>query len=127
MRNPFLPIARRSCIGLAFACAGAGAAGNDHGLDSRNFDASTPACVDFFQHANGGWLQANPIPAAYGAWSLDDELGERNQQLLKGIVEEAAAHPGAQGSNTQKIGDFYAAAMDEAAIEKAGLAPLAED
>ncbi|HET7536184.1 MAG TPA: M13 family metallopeptidase, partial [Candidatus Didemnitutus sp.] len=32
--------------------------------------------------------------------------------------------PGAPGSNTQKVGDFYATAMDEAAIETAGLKPI---
>lgn len=100
---------------------------NEHGLDARNFDTRTPACTDFFQHANGGWLKSKPIPASYSTWSLDNEIGERNIAILKGILEDAAAHPGAIGSATQKIGDFYAAAMDEPAIEKTGIAPLSDD
>jgi putative endopeptidase len=118
---------RLSAVYFAFVTAIAGAAGNDHGLDPRNVDPATAACVDFFQHANGGWLKANPIPAAYSEWSLDDELNERNLLLLKTLLEGAAAKPGDHGSNTQKIGDFYAAAMDQAAIEKAGIAPLKND
>jgi len=113
---------------LAAAAATAAASpGNDHGLDARNFDAAVPACRDFFQYANGGWLKANPIPPTYSHWSLDDEIGERNDALLRSIVEDAAAHPGAPGSTAQKVGDFHAAAMDEAAIEHAGLAPLRAD
>ena len=100
---------------------------NERGLDARNFDMHTPACTDFFQHANGGWLASNPIPDAYSTWSLDNEIGERNTAILKRILEDAAAHPGTAGSATQKIGDFYAAAMDEAAIDKAGIAPLQND
>jgi len=116
-------------LALALAAAATAAAGhsNDHGLDARNFDPGAGACRDFFQYANGGWLKANPIPPAYSRWSLDDEISERNETLLKGIVEDAAAHPGARGSTTQKVGDFHAAAMDEAAIEKAGLTPLHDD
>ena len=112
---------------LLSIAAGAAAHTNEHGIDARNFDARTPACTDFFQHADGGWLASNPIPAEYSTWSLDNEIGERNTAILKRILEDAAAHPGASGSATQKIGDFYAAAMDEAAIDKAGIAPLRND
>ena len=97
---------------------------NESGIDSRNFDAKTAACVDFFQHANGGWLAANPIPSQYSQWSLDDELRERNLELLREILESAAKNPGENGSITQKIGDFYASAIDESAIEAAGYTPI---
>ncbi len=100
---------------------------NSHGLDTRNFDTSTKACDDFFEYANGGWLKSNPIPASYSTWSLDNEIGERNLAILRRILEDAAAHPGATGSATQKIGDFYAAAMDEKSIDKADIAPLEKD
>ena len=119
--------ARMPALALLLTAAGAAAHANERGLDARNFDARTPACTDFFQHANGGWLASNPIPAEYSTWSLDNEIGERNTAILKRILEDAAAHPGAAGSATQKIGDFYAAAMDKTAIDKAGIAPLADD
>src|SRR5215469_6332896 len=112
---------------LLLTATSAAAHTNERGIDPRNFDARTPACADFFQHANGGWLATNPIPSAYSTWSLDNEIGERNTAILKNILENAAAHPGVSGSTAQKIGDFYAAAMDEAAIDKAGIAPLKGD
>ncbi|HET8940511.1 MAG TPA: M13 family metallopeptidase [Rudaea sp.] len=97
---------------------------NDHGLDARNFDTTIAPCADFFEYADGGWLKSNPIPSSYSTWSLDNEIGERNLAILKRILEGAAAHPGAPGSTSQKIGDFYAAAMNEHTIDKVGTTPL---
>ena len=110
---------------LALSLAtGAAAHTNEIGIDARNFDGSVSACTDFFQHANGGWLKSNPIPAEYSQWSLDDELRERNLALLRDVLEGAAKDPGAAGSTTQKIGDFYASAIDETAINAAGYTPI---
>ena len=118
---------RATALSLAFAAAAALAHTNEHGLDAANMDPAAGACRDFFQYANGGWLKSNPIPPAYSRWSLDDEINERNLGILKKVLESAAAHPAAPGETAQKIGDFYAAAMDEAEIEKKGIAPLQND
>ncbi|HEY6985994.1 MAG TPA: M13 family metallopeptidase N-terminal domain-containing protein, partial [Rhodanobacteraceae bacterium] len=110
---------------LAFTAIGASAHTNERGLDPQNFDEAVGACTDFFEHADGGWLKSNPIPPEYSQWSLDDELHERNIALLRGILEDAAKNPAdAAGSNQRKIGDFYATAMDEAAINTQGYAPI---
>jgi putative endopeptidase len=109
---------------LVFAAAGAFAHTNERGIDPENFDDSVGACADFFQHANGGWLKSNPIPAEYSQWSLDDELRERNLAMLREILDDAAKNPAEPGSNARKIGDFYASAMDEAAVNAAGYAPI---
>lgn len=94
-------------------------------LDAKNFNTSVPACTDFYQHANGNWLKTTTIPAEYSSWGVFNEINERNLDTLKGILESAAANKNAKpGSNEQKLGDFYAAAMDEAAIEKAGRTPI---
>jgi endothelin-converting enzyme/putative endopeptidase len=58
-------------------------------------------------------------------WSRRWEAGESSKERLKGILEQAAAAKDApKGSVDQLIGDFYGACMDEAAIDKAGVAPL---
>ncbi|QBB69979.1 M13 family peptidase [Pseudolysobacter antarcticus] len=105
----------------------AGASTNERGLDARNYDTSISACQDFWQYADGGWLKSNPIPAEYSTWSLDNELQERNLALLKEILENAAKNPGTPGSTTQKIGDFYATAMNQTAINQAGITPIKKD
>jgi len=124
----FRPRALAATFVLVLASGGiASAHTNERGLDAQNFNDAVPACTDFFEHANGGWLKSNPIPAEYSQWSLDDELRERNLALLREVLEGAAKTPGAAGSTNQKIGDFYASAMDEAAIETAGSKPIDAD
>jgi putative endopeptidase len=94
-------------------------------FDRANLDPTTPACTDFYQYTNGGWLAKNPIPPQYPSWGMMSGLQEENRQLLRAILEAAAAKPAAQRTATeQKIGDFYASCMNTAQIEAAGLEPL---
>lgn len=124
MNLRFRPLAGAVALALSLSAA---AASNERGLDAANFDASVTACADFYQHANGGWEKNNPIPPAYSSWGLMNELSERNLAVLHDILETAAKAKAEPGSTQQKIGDFYAAAMDEAGIEKAGYAPIQSD
>ena len=95
------------------------------GFDTSRMDASTEACADFFQYANGTWLKNTEIPASESRWGTFNMLGDNNNSMLREILENAAkAKNPAAGSDTQLIGDFYASCMDEAAIEKAGVKPL---
>ena len=98
--------------------------GEGHGFDVSNMDTTVSACQNFFQYADGGWVRKNPIPAAYASWGRFNELSDRNQEQLRQILEDAAKSNAAKGTNEQKIGDYYASCMDEAAIETAGLSPL---
>src|SRR5262249_47899848 len=86
-------------------------------------DKTADPCVDFYQFACGGWVKNNPIPSDQAIWSRFGELAERNREELRGILE-AAAKAGNRTPDEQKIGDYYAACMDEAAIEKKGIAVL---
>lgn len=100
----------------------------NHGYDRASLDPNTAACTDFYQYANGGWMAANPIPAAYSSWGVANLLDERNRELLHEILEAAARNTKApKGSSEQKVGDYYATCMDEATIEAAGLKPLADE
>jgi putative endopeptidase len=100
---------------------------NQRGLDRRNLDTNTSACVDFYQYANGGWLARNPIPADRSRWSVGSEMGERNYVVLREILDEAATAKAPTGSNQQKVGDFWYTAMDTAGIERQGAAPIQPD
>ncbi|MGI4867525.1 MAG: M13 family metallopeptidase [Janthinobacterium lividum] len=95
------------------------------GLDVADLDRSVAPCDDFFEFSGGNWLRANPVPSYATSWGPRSLLALRTQATLKQILEEAAANRSATpGSNAQKVGDFYGAAMDTAAIEKAGITPL---
>src|SRR5215472_2036702 len=78
-----------------------------HSFDISGMDPKTPACTDFYQYANGGWLAANPIPAAYPSWGVANLLDERNKDVLHEILEAAAKNTNApKGSSEQKVGDY---------------------
>jgi predicted metalloendopeptidase len=95
------------------------------GLDMADLDRTASPCDDFYEFSGGNWLKANAIPSYATSWGPRNLLGLRTQATLKQILEEAATNrSAAPGSNTQKVGDFYAAAMDTVAIEKAGISLL---
>jgi predicted metalloendopeptidase len=96
-----------------------------HGLDPANMDTGVNPCADFFQYAVGAWEKRTTIPAEYGKYGVDQEVEARTSAVLKAIVEDAAADRSAsKGSERQKVGDFFAAGMDEARIEGEGAQPL---
>jgi putative endopeptidase len=98
-----------------------------HGVDTKSLDPSVDPCADFYAYSCGGWMKNNPIPPERSSWSIYSKLQQENREILRGILEAAAAPGARRSSNDQKIGDFYASCMDEAAIEKAGIGPLQPD
>ena len=90
-------------------------------------DPSVDPRQDFFHYSVGKWLKANPIPAAERSWGIAKVVQEETYQRLLSITDEAANANASRGSNAQKIGDFWHAGMDTAAIAKQGYAPLADE
>jgi predicted metalloendopeptidase len=93
-------------------------------FDIANIDKTVDPCVDFYQYACGNWMKNNPIPGDQPIWLSFVEVYEHNLLVLRQILEKAAANDPRRSAVTQKIGDFYASCMDEAAVNKAGAAPL---
>ncbi|MSR47142.1 MAG: M13 family peptidase [Planctomycetes bacterium] len=94
-------------------------------LIAANLDPATRPAQDFFQYANGGWLARNPIPASESAWTIGHLVNEELYRIKREIAEKAAAQLAApRGSDAQKIGDFWAAAIEPATAEAIGIAPL---
>ena len=82
---------------------------------------------NFFRYAVGKWLKANPIPPNERSWGIAHVVQEETYRRLVSINDSAAEAKAARGSNTQKIGDFWHAAMDSEAVAKEGIAPLAPE
>ncbi|MBS0516728.1 MAG: M13 family metallopeptidase [Proteobacteria bacterium] len=101
------------------------AAAVKHDVVAANVDAAVNPGDDFFSYANGAWLKAHPIPAAEANWGIGRAVQDELYTRLRKISEDSAAQKNAApGSDAQKIGDFWATAMDEALAERNGLAPL---
>lgn len=112
-------------LGLVIsACSQTPNPGPDKDVVYKNMDSTANPASDFFNYANGGWIKKNPIPAAYSSWGIGNLVSEEIRNQLKKINEDALAEKAAKGTNSQKIGDFYASGMDSAKIEQQGLAPL---
>jgi putative endopeptidase len=94
------------------------------GLDTAFMDRSADPCVDFYQYSCGGWMRKNPIPADQPGWSVYAKLDQDNQRFLWGILDDLGRSTSGRNANQQKIGDYFAACMDESAIEKLGADPL---
>ena len=109
---------------LLLTCAAAWAQPAATGFDPVWMDRATEPCTDFYQFACGNWIKKNPIPADESRWGRFNELAERNLAILREILEQAAKPSSGRGVNEQKIGDDYASCMDEATIEKKGIAPI---
>ena len=92
-------------------------------FDLTAIDKTVDPCVDFYQYSCGNWMKNNPIPADKTRWGRFNELDEHNLYILREIVDQAQA-PGKHSAIQQKVGDYYAACMDESTVEKKGTAPL---
>ncbi|EGM77549.1 Putative metalloendopeptidase [Rheinheimera sp. A13L] len=97
------------------------------GIELSNMDTSVKPAQDFFRYVNGNWLAKTEIPADKGRWGSFDELRENADKQVLAIVQELAGQTAEQGTDTQKISDFYRSYMDTATLDTLGLEPLKAD
>jgi putative endopeptidase len=122
---PWHAPAPRAAALLVVVLAGCAAPTLRSGVDRSAADPTVRAQDDFFRHANGGWLKTTVIPADKSRIGAFSTLRERTEAELRDLIETAArSHASA---DAQRIGDLYASFMDEPAVERAGLAPLADE
>jgi len=107
----------RCLLGAALAAAALQAADapSASGVDLNAMDRTVNPCQNFYQYACGAWRKNNPVPADQSRWGRFNELAEHNLAIERDILQAAG--------NTQ-IGDYYAACMDEATIERKGIEPI---
>lgn len=89
------------------------------GFDTAGMDRQVKPGADFYDYANGGWEKATDIPADRASYGMFHKLQDLSLERTRAILEEAAKTPGS------RIGDYYAAFMDERAVDAKGAAPIA--
>jgi len=93
-------------------------------FDIANLDTTAIPGNDFYQYATGGWAKTNPIKDEYARYGSFDQLAERNQEQVKGLIEDLGKTKHEQGSIAQKIGDLFAMGMDSTKLNSDGVKPL---
>ncbi|MBV9612931.1 MAG: M13 family peptidase, partial [Acidobacteriaceae bacterium] len=93
-------------------------------LDTQFMDKTADPCTNFYQYACGNWNKLNPIPPDQDRWSVYGKLTYENQRFLWGLLEQASQPSPTRTANEQKIGDYFHACMNAAAVEELGLKPV---
>lgn len=94
------------------------------GIDIAGMNTNVRAQDDFYQYVNGTWLKETEIPADKSNYGMFTKLADEAQENLRVIIEEAAASNAEQGTDTQKVGDFYKSFMAEDVVEDLGMMPI---
>src|SRR6516225_2858740 len=112
-----------ACAAALVACATIGRPLS--GIDLAGGDASVRPQDDLYRRVNGTWLKTVEMPPDKSYIGLWEGINEKIQAQLREIVEGAAGRR--DDADARRIADLYASFMDEAAVERAGLAPLASE
>jgi putative endopeptidase len=100
------------------------------GFDLAGRDTTVRPGDDFFTYANGTYVQKTEIPADRSWYGTINLLRDLSESRVHAILEAAAAKAPVQPAANDvqgKIGAFYKAYMDEAAVEALDAKPLAGD
>lgn len=78
-------------------------------FDKDYLDTTVSPEQDFYRFANGNWIKETTIPDSESRWGSFNEVSERNDSILKIVIETAAGKTDAEkGSADQMVGDYYA-------------------
>ncbi|MFY7758099.1 MAG: hypothetical protein ACOVP9_06845, partial [Flavobacterium stagni] len=94
------------------------------GITKANMDTLVKPGDNFDAYVNGNWTRKTKIPADKAAFGAFDMLLDKSEKDVKEIIQAAAKSKSAEGSEEQKIGDFYASFMDRKGRDAKGLSPL---
>ena len=97
------------------------------GIDTQYIDHNVRPQDDFFRYVNGVWFDNTEIPPDKGRYGSFDQLNDDSLESLRGLIEQLQSGVDAADPDQQKIVDLYASFMDEAALERLDIKPLAAE
>ena len=124
MRAACIAAVAAACLIPALAAADNATIGS-WGFDLSGKDPAVRPGNDFFRYSGGKWIATNTMPSDRTRWGTFDQLADRAESDNRAIIEELAAQSAGPGTPQRKVGDFYNAFLDTAAIDARGMAPAA--
>jgi len=95
-----------------------------HGIQASHVDTSVRPGDDFNEYANGAWLKTAVIPPDRASIGVFNLLADAANKRTSALIDEIAKSNPAAGTENRKIADLYSSYMNDAEIEKRGLAPI---
>jgi len=111
---------------VALPAYAAGPATPPWGVDLSFVDNSVAPGNDFFLYGNGNWMRKAVIPADRSYAGVNLEVDKINEQRLKDIIASLNKNT-SPTDEERKLHDLYNAFMDQATLEKTGLAHAQAD
>ena len=109
------------------AATAGGPSWGTYGVDASGMDRSIHPGDDFWSYVNGSWARTVEIPPDRGALSQVSRLNDLAASQVRAIVEEWVARRDSLAGDDRRVADYYAALVDQGAIEARGGAPLLEE
>lgn len=97
------------------------------GVILENMDTTVRPGDDFFAYVNGNWLKTAEIPPDRPNYGIFTELRDKSEEHVRDIIQESAQGSFEQGSDEQKVGDFFDSYMDTRTRDSLGVTPLREE
>lgn len=128
MKNKLVVLSCALCAGLLFSMTSCNEKSKtetaEPAINLADLDTTVSPTQNFNEYANGGWKKSHPIPAEKSRYGSFDQLGDKTEEQVKTVVQEAANKTNEPGTVAYKIGTMYNLGMDTAKIEEQGLKPL---
>ena len=106
------------------APAAAAPSASAHGVDMQGMDRAVAPGDDFYSYASGRWMKATVIPPDRASYDAGGALEDQVLAQTRALLEAAAGSGASEGSDAQRVGDYYASFLDEAGIEAKGVTPI---
>lgn len=96
-----------------------------HGIDVANMHQHVQPGADFYNYANGGWMESAEIPDDESRWGSFSELREMNDEMTLSLVDKALANQSIDTKSDEgKVVKFFSVAMDTTTLDKQGITPI---